>query len=321
MEKILEQIGMLGIVPVVKIEDASKAEGLAGALCRGGLPVAEVTFRTDAAEEAIGRMCRAYPEMLVGAGTVLTPDQADRAMAAGARFIVSPGLNPAVVAHCKEKGYPVVPGICTPGEIETALSFGLEVVKFFPAEAAGGLPMIKAMSAPYGKLKFMPTGGIGPKNLAEYLKNEKVLACGGSWMVPGDLLAADDFAGIEKLAREAVQLMLNFEVGHVGINPVGGQSAVAVADRLFDVFGFEKKEGKGSVFSSPEIELMKEKGIGSAGHLAVLTDNIDRAYAYLSRLGVEFMEDSRLFDGKGRMARIFLKEEFMGFAIHLLQRK
>ncbi|MBR3837544.1 MAG: bifunctional 4-hydroxy-2-oxoglutarate aldolase/2-dehydro-3-deoxy-phosphogluconate aldolase [Clostridia bacterium] len=207
MKELLKKIEEKGVLPVIKIQNADDAEPLAAALLAGGLPAAEITFRTAAAEEAIARMHKAYPKMLIGAGTVLTCEQADRAMNAGATFIVSPGLNPKVVGHCVEKGYPVIPGICTPTELECALGFGLEVVKFFPAEAAGGLPMIKAMSAPYGAVRFMPTGGINQKNILNYLSNPKVLCCGGSWMVPEDLLLAGDFAGIEALVKEAVALV------------------------------------------------------------------------------------------------------------------
>lgn len=207
MKELLKKIEEMGVLPVIKIQNADDAEPLAAALLAGGLPAAEITFRTAAAEEAIARMHKAYPKMLIGAGTVLTCEQADRAMNAGATFIVSPGLNPKVVGHCVEKGYPVIPGICTPTELECALGFGLEVVKFFPAEAAGGLPMIKAMSAPYGAVRFMPTGGINQKNILNYLSNPKVLCCGGSWMVPEDLLLAGDFAGIEALVKEAVALV------------------------------------------------------------------------------------------------------------------
>ena len=202
-----KRIEETGVLPVIKIENAADAVPLADALCRGGLPAAEITFRTDAAEEAIRRTHQAHPEMLIAAGTVLTPEQADRAMAAGAQLIVSPGLNPTVVAHCVEKGYPIVPGVCTPSEIEQGLAFGLKVLKFFPAEPSGGLGMIKALAAPYGGVKFMPTGGISAKNIAAYLQEKCILACGGSWMVPGDALKAGKFDEIEALVREAVGLV------------------------------------------------------------------------------------------------------------------
>ncbi len=205
MNDALKTLGSIGIVPVVVLNKADDAEPLAQALVKGGLPCAEVTFRTDAAEESIRLIAKNFPDMFVGAGTVLTVEQADRAFNAGAKFIVSPGLNPKVVEHCLKKGYPVCPGIMTPTELEMALGFGLDVVKFFPAENAGGLKMIKAMSAPYTMMKFMPTGGINATNVRDYLACNKILACGGSWMVKGDLINAGDFAQIEKLTREAAE--------------------------------------------------------------------------------------------------------------------
>ena len=207
MENLIKKISDIGVVPVIKIDNAKDAVPLAEALKKGGICCAEVTIRTDAAEEAIRLIAREYPDFLIAAGTVLTPKQADAAMAAGASFIVSPGLNPIVVKHCNEKGYPIIPGVCTPSEVEQAMSLGLTYLKFFPAESAGGVKMIKAMAAPYTKIKFMPTGGIGPKNLAEYLNCKAIFACGGSWMVPGDKITDGKFDEIEQLTREAVELL------------------------------------------------------------------------------------------------------------------
>ncbi|MDC7288428.1 bifunctional 4-hydroxy-2-oxoglutarate aldolase/2-dehydro-3-deoxy-phosphogluconate aldolase [Blautia schinkii] len=207
MNKILEQIQKIGIVPVVVLNDAKDAESLAKALCQGGLTCAEVTFRTEAAEKSIRIMCEKFPNMLVGAGTVLTTDQVDRAAAAGAKFIVSPGLNPRIVKYCAEKGILIIPGCTNPSDIEQALEHGLEVVKFFPAEAAGGLKMIKAMAAPYTTVKFMPTGGINADNVRDYLTDSRVIACGGSWMVNSDLIKAGRFDDITELAKEAVQIV------------------------------------------------------------------------------------------------------------------
>ena len=207
MNAVLEQIQKMGIIPVVVIDDVKDAEPLAKALCEGGLPCAEVTFRTAAAEESIRIMAEKFPEMLIGAGTVLTTDQVDRAVAAGAKFIVSPGTNPKVVKYCVEKNIPITPGTCTPSEVEQALEHGLEVVKFFPAEQAGGLKMIKAMAAPYVGVKFMPTGGISPENVREYLAYDRIIACGGSWMVKGDLIKAGNFDKIVELTKEAAQIV------------------------------------------------------------------------------------------------------------------
>lgn len=206
-EKLMEKICATGVVPVVKIDRAQDALPLAAALEKGGLPCAEITFRTDAAEEAIRLISKAHPDFLIAAGTVLTPEQADAAMAAGASFIVSPGFNPRVVEHCIKKGYLVIPGVCTPSEIDMAMGYGLKYLKFFPAEAAGGVKMVKAMAAPYTMIRFMPTGGVNPQNLADYLNCKAVFACGGSWMVPGDKITAGAFDEIEAMTREAVTML------------------------------------------------------------------------------------------------------------------
>ncbi|MBQ3592795.1 MAG: bifunctional 4-hydroxy-2-oxoglutarate aldolase/2-dehydro-3-deoxy-phosphogluconate aldolase [Clostridia bacterium] len=207
MENLIKKITDTGVIPVIKIDNVKDALPLAEALKNGGLCCAEITFRTDAAEESIRLIHEKYPEFFIAAGTVLTTEQADKAMAAGASFIVSPGLNPEVVKHCNAKGYPIIPGVCTPTEIEAAMSLGLTYLKFFPAEAAGGVKMIKAVSAPYTKVRFMPTGGISTKNLADYLGCKAVFACGGSWMVPSDLINEGRFDEIEKLTAEAVALL------------------------------------------------------------------------------------------------------------------
>ena len=207
MNEVLKKIGEIGIIPVVVLDDTKDAEPLAKALIEGGLPCAEVTFRTAAAEEVIRKMATAYPDLFVGAGTVLTVEQVNRAVDAGAKFIVSPGLNPEVVKYCVQRGIPVCPGTCTPSEVEQALALGLDAVKFIPAEPAGGLGFIKAMAAPYTGVKFMPTGGISAKNVREYLAYDRILACGGSWMVKKDLVQAGDFEKITELVREAADIV------------------------------------------------------------------------------------------------------------------
>ena len=206
MKELYEQFHKLGVVPVVVLDEVKDAVPLAKALVEGGLPCAEVTFRTEAAAESIKAMTQAYPEMLVGAGTVLTTEQVDEAVAAGAKFIVSPGFDPEVVDYCLAKNIPILPGCVTPSEVAQAVKRGLKVVKFFPAEQAGGLAMIKAMAAPYHQLKFMPTGGINPNNIKEYLAFDKILCCGGSWMVKGELVKSGDFEKIQELTREAKEL-------------------------------------------------------------------------------------------------------------------
>lgn len=206
-DELLERFRGIGIIPVVVLNDAKDAAPLGEALMAGGLPAAEVTFRTDAAEESIKILKKEFPDMLLGAGTVLTTEQAERAAAAGAEFIVAPGLNPVVAEHCLKKGYAYAPGVQTPSEMEQALSLGLTFVKFFPAEAAGGLPMIKAVAAPYTTLRFMPTGGVSPQNVRDYLSYDRIVCCGGTWMVKGDLIKAGDFAKIEKLTKDAAEIV------------------------------------------------------------------------------------------------------------------
>ena len=207
MNKTLQDLCSYGVIPVVVINKTEDAKPLAKALCEGGLKCAEVTFRTDAAQEAIRIMSQEYPDMMVGAGTVLTIDQVNRAVSAGAKFIVSPGFDPEIVDYCIDKDIPVVPGCMTPSEVAQGVKRGLEVLKFFPAQQAGGVAMIKAMAAPYTSVMFMPTGGINADNLEQYLSFKKIAACGGSWMVKADLIDSKDFEKITELTKEAVRLV------------------------------------------------------------------------------------------------------------------
>jgi len=320
MNEVLSKIQMMGIVPVIKLDHAKDAVPLAKALCDGGLPCAEVTFRTVAAEESIRLMREAFPDMLIGAGTVLTTEQVDLAVKAGASFIVSPGLNPKVVSYCVERGIPITPGCSTPSDIEAAIELGLDVVKFFPAEAAGGLAMIKAMAAPYVNMKFMPTGGINASNLISYLDFPKIIACGGSWMVKDDLVKAGDFGKITELTKEAVTMMLGFKLSHVGINMDDEKQAEQVADSFDKMFGFEKTVGTSSIFAGSSIELMKKPYIGERGHIAVQTNFIERAVYHLMKQGYTFNEESKRFDNKGNLQAVYFNQELGGFAIQLVQK-
>ena len=321
MNAVLEKLSKIGIVPVVKIDRAEDAVPLAKALCAGGLPCAEVTFRTGAAAGAIKAMTESFPEMCVGAGTVLNAAQVDAAVAAGAQFIVSPGLNPRTVQYCQEKQIPITPGTSSPSDIEQAIELGLEVVKFFPAEQSGGLAKIKAMAAPYVNMKFMPTGGINAKNLTTYLDFNKIIACGGSWMVPSDLINAGEWDKIEQITREAVQTMLGFELAHVGVNAENEEDAMKAANRFAFIFGMPAKAGNSSIFAGKALEVMKTPYLGKNGHIAVRTNYIERAVNYLqSVLGVEFAEETAKRDDKGALKAIYLKEEIGGFAVHLVQK-
>ncbi len=315
----IQKISALGIVPVIKLTNPDNAVPLCRALARGGLPVAEITFRTAAAEESIRRVAHDLPEVLVGAGTVLTTEQADKAMAAGAKFIVTPGFNPEVVGHCVEKGYPIFPGCPTTSDIEQAIRFGLKVVKFFPAEAMGGLATIKAVSAPYGDMLFMPTGGVNENNMNDYLSFGKIIACGGSWMAKEDLINAGAFDKIEEITRSAVRKMLGFELVHVGVNCESGEDALDVANKFSALFGWPVREGSSSVFAGGSIEAMKTPYLGKNGHIAVACNSIVRARAYLESQGFRFNESS-LKEKNGKPVAIYLQDEIGGFAIHLLQK-
>ena len=319
--KMISALYSIGLIPVIKIENPDDAVPLAKALIDGGLPAAEITFRTKCAAEAIKNITEAFPEMLVGAGTVLTTEQVDAAIAAGSKFLVSPGLNPKVVSYCLSKGVPMLPGCANPSDVEAALELGLTTVKFFPAEAVGGLKMLKAMAAPYGQLTFMPTGGINENNLLDYLKFNKIIACGGSFMVNEDLIKAKDWAAITALTKNAVKIMLGLEFTHMGINNECAEEAKKSA-KLFELmFGMPLRETSKSIFAGEAFEFMTGKGPGRCGHIGIRTNFVDRAMAYFKRMGFEFDESSITYDDKtGKPKFVYFKDEISGFAVHLVQK-
>lgn len=321
MNDVLQKVGNIGLVPVVKIDNAADAVPLAKALAEGGLPVAEITFRTAAAEEAIRNIAQSMPEVLLGAGTVLNVDQAERAVKAGARFIVTPGFSSTVVTYCTERSIPITPGVATPTEIQMAVEHGLDVVKFFPADAFGGVKTLKALSAPFGAIKFIPTGGISAANLAEYILFPKVLACGGSWMVKDELIKKGQFDEIAKLTREAIEIMLGFDMAHIGVNTADAAASIDVARRLATTFNLPLKEGNSSNFAGKGVEINKAKGLGAHGHIAMATNSIARAMDWLQRKGIAIDMDSARKDPSGALVAVYLKDEIGGFAVHLLQKK
>ena len=311
----------IGLIPVIKIENPDDAVPLAKALIDGGLPAAEITFRTKCAAEAIKNITEAYPDMLVGAGTVLTTEQVDAAIAAGSKFLVSPGLNPKVTAYALSKGVPMLPGCSNPSDVEAALELGLDTVKFFPAEAAGGLNMLKAMAAPYGNLRFMPTGGINADNLLSYLKFNKIIACGGSFMVKDELIKEKKWDEITALTRNAVKVMLGLEFAHMGINTENAEEATRSA-KLFELlFGMPVRQTSKSSFAGEAFEFMNGKGPGRCGHIGIRTNFVDRAMAYFKRIGFEFDESTIMYDDKtGKPKFVYFKDEVSGFAVHLVQK-
>ena len=321
MTELEKRIENLTLIPVIRLDRVEDAAPLAKALSEGGLPVAEVTFRTACAADAIREMKRACPDMLVGAGTVLIAEQVDAAIEAGAEFIVSPGLNPDVVEYCLEKEIPVIPGCATPSEVEAAISYGLTTVKFFPAEAAGGVKMIRAMSAPYSGIRFMPTGGITLENIGSYLACPAVLACGGSFTVSDTDLKNGDFAAIREKTAEALKKIFDFKLYHVGISACDPEKAARDVALLSTLFGQPVREFPGAYFYGDWFEVIKECGRGEHGsHIGISTPHIDRAVAYFERLGYEFAYETAGRDEKGNLTVIYFKENILGFAFHLSRR-
>jgi 2-dehydro-3-deoxyphosphogluconate aldolase/(4S)-4-hydroxy-2-oxoglutarate aldolase len=321
LNPVLLELKKIGIIPVIKIDDADKAVPLAKALIAGDIPCAEVTFRTAQGEEAMTRINREVPNILLGAGTVLSTEQVDKAVSAGAKFIVSPGFNPKVAAYCVRKGIPITPGCSTPSDIEQALELGIDVVKFFPAEQAGGLDYIKAIAAPYTTVSFIPTGGINAGNIAKYLAFEKIIACGGSWMVNADLINAGEFDRITGLCKEAMLSLMGFSLHHIGINAENEDAALKVADTFSAFFGFQSKAGATSLIVGDGIEVMKSPYLGKNGHIAIATNSVFRARAFFERRGIAFNNESAKTDAKGNLTAVYFKDEIGGFAVHLVTAK
>lgn len=320
MNDILKKIEVCGIIPVVKIDDAENAVPLCRALLAGGINAVEITFRTDAAEQAIKNITRGVPEMLVGAGTVLTKAQADAAVGAGAKFIVSPGFNPENVKYCISKGVTVIPGCATCGECEQAMALGLDTVKFFPAEALGGVDTIKAMSAPYKDLHFMPTGGINIDNMLDYLSLPCVVACGGSFMVKDSLIKAKNFDEIQRLTYQAVAKMHGFYLKHVGLNCKSEEECKQTCDAICKFAMVEPNDLGGAVFTGTFFEVMKKPYLGTNGHIAIGCNFPHRAFDYLLRQGFEPDMSTAAYDDKGRIRIVYFKQEIAGFAFHIVSK-
>ncbi len=318
MDPVMQRIGDIGIVPVIRLDSARKAVGLGKALVQGGIPVAEVTFRTAAGEEAVRAMSAEIPGLLVGAGTVLTAAQAARAIGAGARFIVSPAYVQEVVDYCLQKGVPVLPGVTNPDGVARGLAQGLEVLKFFPAEASGGTTMLDALAGPFGAVKFIPTGGIDVANLGEYARRPQVLAIGGSWMVKQDLVESEQWEAVERLCREAVFALHGFSFAHLGINGQDEASCRTMTGVLAGLFGLKSREGAGSIFLDERIEITKMPFLGEKGHIAIHCNQVERAVAYFAAASIATRPETAKSD-KGLLKSIYLDLELGGFALHLLR--
>lgn len=316
---VLERIKKCGIVPVVVLDNPENACPTANALLAGGMDVMEITYRTSAAAEAIKAVSQNCPDMLVGAGTVITLEQCKQAVSLGAKFIVSPGFDPEVVQWCIDNGIAVTPGCVTPSEIMAAMKLGLNVIKFFPAGVYGGLSAMKALAGPFVDIKFIPTGGANAQNIGEYAAAPFIHAVGGSWVCPKKEIEAGNFEKITALCKEAKQAALGFEVAHIGINCPDGNASMALCKDLEAAFDFAVKPGNSSNFSTSAIEVMKRDYLGANGHIAIRTNNIAMAVAELEKKGYKVLDDTAKFKAD-RMIAIYLEKEFGGFAIHLLQK-
>lgn len=316
---VLKRLANAGVVPVVVLEDAADAVPTANAMVAGGIDVMEITFRTAAAADSIRAVSESCPDMMVGAGTVVNLEQCKLAVECGAKFIVSPGYDEEVVAWCVENGVACTPGCVTPTEIMAALKHGLKVIKFFPANIYGGLNAIKALSGPFPGVKFLPTGGVNQANLGEFMANPRIHAVGGSWVCPKADIANHNFEHITELCKAARAEMMGFEVAHVGINCDDGEKSMEVCNDFDKAFGFEVKTGNSSNFASTGVEVMKSQYLGKNGHIAVRTNRIELAIAELEKKGYVVDMNTAKFKGD-KMVAVYLKNEFGGFAVHLLQK-
>lgn len=320
MATIQETIQRIGVVPVIKITTLEQALPLGKALMAGNLPIAEITFRTAAGEAGIRVIRKELPDMLVGAGTIVSVEAARRALDAGAQFIVSPGYSDDIVAFCQDQGVPVYPGVNNPSQIQQAMQRNLEVVKFFPAEASGGIAMLQALSAPFPSMKFMPTGGIGMHNLADYIKKPYIIACGGSWMVSSSLIEQGRWDEITRLSREAVMAVHGFSFAHVGINGADETEGAKITSSLSSILQ-PVTEGPFSYFVDGSIEVTKQRFPGVHGHIGIRTWDVERAVAYVRTVGFEPDESTVKRDESGKMVMVYLTPEVGGFALHLLRAK
>lgn len=318
-KQILDIITQVGVLPVIKIEKLEHALPLAQALRAGGINAIEVTVRSDAAFYAIRAIAAEYPDMMVGAGTIHNPALAEQALSAGAKFIVTPGYSVPTVYYCVEKGVPIVPGCSSASDMELAVGAGLKVVKFFPAEANGGVAALKLYSGPFPMLKFVPTGGITYDNLGDYLKLDCVAACGGSFMAKADTIRNGDWDLITKNCCKAVDTALGFELAHVGLNHADGKSALASAAFLDRMFRLGVKDGSASAFCGKAVEFMKGPYFGKKGHIGFYTNSVARAKAWFERNGIPIREESIRVEG-GKLVSFYLQDEVDGFAVHVVQR-
>lgn len=316
---LIERMGLAGLIPVVVLENSDDAVPVAKALIEGDLPIMEITMRTKAALECIKKVRESFPEMMLGAGTVRSVGQASAAVDAGAKFVVTPGFDESIVKWCIERKIAVTPGCVTPTEIELADKYGLDVLKFFPANVYGGIEALRALNGPYRTKKFIPTGGVDLTNLKDFADKAYVLAVGGGFLCSTSAVASKTFEKITFTAKQAIDVLLGFELAHVGINTQDEEAASEVVSIFDRAFHLGIKTGSSSDFAGSIIEAVKGQGMGQQGHIAIRTNNIARAMYYLGKRGFE-ADMGTIKEKNSKTVAIYLKEEIGGFGIHLLQK-
>lgn len=318
MKDLLDKISSIGIVPVVKINKEEDALPLAKALYNGGIHSIEITFISEYATKAIEVISKHLPDMVIGAGTVSSIEQAKDAINSGAKFIVTPGLNIKVINWCLENNICILPGVSTPSDIELAIECGLTNLKFFPAESSGGSKKLKDLIDTYSNIKFIPTGGININNMHEYLSLPNVIAIGGNF-IDQNAIDSKDFDTIQKNSKNAVKNMLSYELIHIGINGETNDKAFETAKLLCDLFNFEYYKKPKSHFAGKGFEILNSKGIGENGHIAIYTPYPERAMYHLNKRGISFLEDTITRNKKtNKVNFVYLDLIISGFGIHLI---
>lgn len=315
--KIIEETGIL---PVINITEVEVAKPLCQILLEEGIQSIEVTLRSECSLEAIAEIKKNFPEMIVGAGTVLDIETIDKVLAAGADYIVTPGFDEGMVEYCIKNDIEIFPGCSTATEIQKAYKMGLRVLKFFPAELSGGVDALKRLSGPFKGVKFVPTGGINYSNLGKYLSCNVVAACGGSYMATSEQLKNRDFEGIRLSCRKAMDISLGFELAHVGINHNNEDEANATAKELGSLFRMPVKMGNSSTFAGDAVECMKMNFYGKKGHIGFKTSSSLRALAWLRRQGYEVIKESIKMKPNGTVLAAYLEKEIGGFAVHIMEK-
>lgn len=317
--KVFETIEKTGILPVINITDIETALPLAQALTDSGIPVIEVTLRNEKSLDAIKTIRNNYPQMGILAGTVLSVETAEQAIAAGADGIVMPGYDDEIVDYAIENNIPIVPGCVTAADIQKGVKKGIKVFKFFPAEQCGGVAALKLLSGPFKGVKFLPTGGINYDNLGDYLKNDFIIACGGSYMADAKTLKAKDFEKIAANCKKAMDISLNFKLAHIGVNHDDATAAYNSAEIISAAFRFNVRECSSSTFAGNAVECMHNYRFGEKGHIGFSTNSMKRAMAYLEARGIEFDDSSIKRDADGNITCIYFKDQVAGFALHIVK--